>query len=81
MNIKTILLGAALFSTLGGAAFAGALDNPAPAAPFYTGSTKAMTISNAMSDTGWVSSKECTHAVDPQHNDRCQTAKQLGGAN
>src|SRR5262245_23330573 len=36
MNIKTILLGAAMLSTLSGAALAGALDNPGTGTPFFS---------------------------------------------
>ncbi len=34
-----------------------------------------MTVSKVMADTGWAHSRECTHAIDAQHNDRCATTK------
>lgn len=81
MSIKLAILGAFAASMLAGTAFAGALDNPAPMHSFTTGSIKSMTIAKPAADTGWASSRECTNAIDPLHNDRCATTKQLGGAN
>ncbi|TPN76734.1 hypothetical protein FJ987_29255 [Mesorhizobium sp. CU2] len=79
MTIKLAVFGVFAASLLAGTAFAGALDNPPYQPSFTTGSAKAMTAPAAMADTGW--SMECTHAIDAQHNDRCVTTKQLGGAN
>ncbi|RWM04430.1 MAG: hypothetical protein E5X80_19010 [Mesorhizobium sp.] len=81
MNIEFAILGIFTASMLASSAFAGALDNPATTPSFTTGSIKAMTGSKAMTNSGWTSSRECTHAIDVQHNDRCATTKQLGGAN
>lgn len=89
MTIKFAIFSVFAASLLAGTAFAGALDNPASQPSFTTGSIKAMTIHGAMADAGWSKdgwskdgwSKECTHAIDVQHNDRCPTTKQLGGAN
>ena len=79
MTIKFAFFGVFAASLLAGPAFAGALDNPAYQPSFTTGSVKAMTAPAAMADAGW--NKECTHTIDAQHNDRCATTKQLGGAN
>jgi hypothetical protein len=79
MTIKLAFLALFAASLFTGTAFAGALDNPAPQPSFTTGSIKAMTVHATMA--GWTGSRECTATIDAQHNDRCPTTKQLGGAN
>ena len=79
MTIRLAIFGVFAASLLAGTAFAGALDNPASQPSFTTGGIKAMTLHGAMADAG--STKECTHTIDAQHNDRCPTTNQLGGAN
>jgi hypothetical protein len=84
MTIKSAIFGVFAASLLAGTAFAGALDNPVSQPSFTTGSIKAMTVRSAMGDAGWSKggwTRECTNTIDAQHNDRCATTKQLGGAN
>jgi hypothetical protein len=81
MTIKLAIFAVLAASLFAGTAFAGALDNPASQPSFTTGSIKAMTVHTTMAGNGWTGSRECTQAIDAQHNDRCATTKQLGGAN
>jgi hypothetical protein len=53
MNLKAICLGAFALSVLGGAAFAGALDEPSNMQPFFTDSGMKTMKSSADFETAW----------------------------
>src|SRR4029450_4687553 len=62
MNIKTILLGAAVLSRLSGEAIAGAVATRGTSTPSFSGGMKSVKSEArlAMTDTGWAMSNECS---------------------
>lgn len=96
MNIKMICMSAMALSMLTGAALAAggdntsALDNPEKMQPFYTDSSMKTMKSDEEMKAAWMAmskedqemmSKECSNDAEKLHNDFCEKAKQLGGAN
>ncbi|MBN9220630.1 MAG: hypothetical protein J0I79_22005 [Mesorhizobium sp.] len=91
MYFKTMCLGAAAATILASAALAGALDEPAMMAPFYTDSSLTTMKSDAEMKTIWASMpkanqdnmmKECQDAaMSKPYAVFCEKVKALGGAN
>ena len=91
MNLKNICLGALALSMVGGMAFAGALDEPANMAPFFTDSSMKTMKPEADFKAAWASTakdkqdkmmKECQDAaMSKPHAEFCANLMAYGGAN
>jgi hypothetical protein len=91
MNFKTACFGALAATVLAGAALAGALDEPAMMAPFYTDSSLTTMKSDADMKATWDGMpktnqdnmmKECQNAaMSKPYAVFCEKLKALGGAN
>jgi hypothetical protein len=91
MNLRPILFGALALSTLGGVAFAGALDSPAMMAPFFTDAGMKTMKPKAKFKAAWKSMskrdqdammRECQDAaMSKPYAEFCANLKPLGGAN
>jgi len=91
MNFKTICLGAAAATVLAGVALAGALDEPAMMAPFYTDASLQTMKSDAEMKSIWDAMpkanqdkmmNECNDAaMSKPYAVFCEKLKALGGAN
>ncbi|MBZ9662829.1 hypothetical protein LB523_27650 [Mesorhizobium sp. ESP-6-4] len=91
MNIKAICIGAFALSMLGGAAFAGALDEPSNMQPFFTDASMKTMKPKAEFKAAWdamskdkqgAMMKECQDAaMSKPHAEFCANLQALGGAN
>ncbi|UVK37805.1 hypothetical protein LHFGNBLO_004896 [Mesorhizobium sp. AR10] len=91
MNIKMLCMGAMALTMVTGAAFAGALDDPAKMTPFYTDAGMKTMKPAEEFKAAWMAlteedragmTKECgDEAIAKEHDDFCKMTKELGGAN
>jgi hypothetical protein len=91
MSFKTACLGALAFTIVGGAALAGALDEPKMMAPFFTDASMKTMKPDADMKKVWASMakadqdkmmKECNDAaMSKPHAEFCANVQALGGAN
>ncbi|WP_054310349.1 hypothetical protein [Mesorhizobium sp. 1M-11] len=91
MSIRNIALCAVALSLVGGAAFAGALDEPANMAPFFTDSSMKTMKPKGEFKAAWDSmakekqmamKKECQDAaMSKPYAEFCANLQALGGAN
>lgn len=89
MNIKNIVLGALALAMVSGTAFAGALDEPANMAPFFTDASMKTMKSEADFKAAWASTakdkqdtmmKECQDAaMSKPHAEFCANLTRYAG--
>jgi len=89
MNVKNIVLGALALAMVSGTAFAGALDEPANMAPFFTDASMKTMKSEADFKAAWASTakdkqdtmmKECQDAaMSKPHAEFCANLMQYAG--